>query len=88
MQPIWSAFSEECRELRIIDVTHPSFRVEMSEKALVAMSQNFNSGIFHFGPSHALNPYRKALSFNAVALPLPRHRVANISKATVRVRWL
>lgn len=41
MQGISSAFSEEYGELRVIDVTHSSFRVEVSEQMLAAMSQDF-----------------------------------------------
>lgn len=41
MQGTWSAFSEEYGELQIIDVTDSSFRVEVSEKMLAAMSQDF-----------------------------------------------
>lgn len=44
MQRRWSAFSEEFGELRIIDVTQSSFRVEVPEKALLAMSQEFIDG--------------------------------------------
>lgn len=41
VQGIWSAFSEEHGELPIIDVTHPAFRVDVTEKMLAAMSQDF-----------------------------------------------
>lgn len=41
MQGIWSTFSEEYGELQIIDVTHSSFRVDVSEKMLAEMSQDF-----------------------------------------------
>jgi len=41
VQGIWSAFSEEYGELQIIDVTHSSFRVDVPEKVLAAMSQDF-----------------------------------------------
>lgn len=44
MQRIRSAFSEEFGELRIIDVTQSSFREEVPEIALLAMSQDFIDG--------------------------------------------
>lgn len=44
MREIWSAFSDEHGLLPIIDVTHASFRVEVPENTLAAMSQEFIDG--------------------------------------------